>query len=232
MALWAAIGRQLRHPSGLTGRAVGRLMRLLNARPNALAVAALDIQAADEVLELGCGPGDAVRLTAARVACGRIHAIDQSEIMLAQTRSLNREAVRSGRVRLYRTRFEALPFASGSMDKILAVNVAYFWRDGRRVLAETRRVLRADGVLSIYVTEASIMRRWKFAGSDTHRLFDRSELANLLRSGGFCPQRTVISSVRVMRRITGLIATVRKASDPRRAPRAERDGLTACGGAP
>jgi len=104
--------------------------------------------------------------------------------------------------------------------------VAYFWRDGRRVLAEARRVLRDDGAMSIYVTEAAAMRRWKFANPETHRLFDRVALADLLCSGGFCPRRTSISGIRLMRGVTGLIATVRKGGDACGASQAERDRLT------
>src|SRR5487761_1391728 len=98
MTLWTTIGRQLRHPSGPVGWMVGRLMPLLNARPNALAIAALEIDAADEILELGCGPGHGVRRMAALAPRGRVHALDPSSPMLAQARARDRHAIGSGRV--------------------------------------------------------------------------------------------------------------------------------------
>jgi ubiquinone/menaquinone biosynthesis C-methylase UbiE len=207
MSFWAAVGRQLRHPSGPAGWALGGLMVAANARPNALAVAALDIRATDQVLELGCGPGHAVRLIARRVSRGGVHAIDRSEAMLALARGLNRRAVRDGRVRFYQGQFEQLPFADCVFDKILAANVAYFWHDAERVLREVRRVLRPDGLLSVYVTDADTMRRWKFADPQTHRLYDRDTLADALARGGFCAQRVLVESVRLLPGMTGLIAT-------------------------
>ena len=78
-------------------------------------------------------------------------------------------------------RAELLPFANGSVDKILAVNVAYFWCKPAAVL----RVLRPGGGVSIYVTDASAMRRWPFADLATHRLFDRAALERVLRHSDF-----------------------------------------------
>lgn len=69
--------------------------------------------------------------------------------MLAQARARNRRAIRAGRVRLYRGRCEQLPLASRSIDKVLAVNVAYFWHDAEAAPREVRRVLRPGGLLSV-----------------------------------------------------------------------------------
>ncbi len=184
LMIWSAIGCQLRHPTGAFGWTVGHFMRFLNARSNASAIAALALQGDEDILELGCGPGHAIRLMAAQAPRSVIHAIDQSATMLAQSRSRNWATIQSGRVHLYQGRFEELPLRSHSIDKILAVNVAYFWRDPQRVLREARRVLRPGGTLSIYVTDSSTMRRWKFADAKTHRLFDRDGLAGMLQHGG------------------------------------------------
>ena len=182
-------------------------MRVVNARPNALAVAALKLRPTDAVLELGCGPGDAIYMIAKQVRRGTIHAIDPSAAMLAQVRARNRRACGAGRVCLYRAKVEELPFASGTMDKILAVNVAYFWRDPTAALREIRRVLRPAGILSIYVTDASAMRHWPIASAETHHLFDRAELERALRDSGFRDETVSIATVCITRRIAGLIAT-------------------------
>ncbi len=209
MTIWTAIGGQLRAPSGFFGRAAGHVMRVVNARPNALAIAAMRLQPGDEILELGCGPGHAIRLMAAQAPQGRIHAIDRSAVMLAQTLSRNRAAVHSGRVRLYHAPFERLPLARRSVDKVLAVNVAYFWDDLPAVLGEIDRVLRPGGLLSLYLTDAATMQRWPFADRQTHRLFDHAELSIALR-GGFPHGSIDVRAVCVIPGITGLVATAEK----------------------
>ena len=127
--------------------------------------------------------------------------------MLAQAHARNRRAVRSGRVRLYRSRWQELPLGDHSIDKMLAVNVAYFWHDADAVLREVRRVLRPGGLLCLYVTDAAAMRRWRFADPQTHRLFDRDALAGMLRSGGFEDEAVAITPVRVVPGVMGLVAT-------------------------
>ncbi len=194
-------------PAGAAGCLAGRIMRCVNARPNAVAVAALGLSPSDRVIELGCGPGHALRLIAARVAGGSATGIDRSATMLRQAAAHNRAALRAGRVRLCRARFESLPFPDGAFDKALAVNVAYFWHEPAPILAELRRVLRPGGRLALYVTDDATMRRWPFAGPDTHRHFDPVRLAAMLSAGGFGDPDPTIVPVRIARGIAGLVAT-------------------------
>lgn len=58
---WQGVGAQLRNPSGLAGRMAGSFMGFANAKPNALALAALDLRDGESLIELGCGPGHALR---------------------------------------------------------------------------------------------------------------------------------------------------------------------------
>ena len=181
-------------------------MRWGNARPNALAVSALGIRPSDRMIELGCGPGHALSLVAALVADGNATGIDRSAVMLDQAAVRNQADLQSGRVRLCQASFNSLPFAAGGFDKALAVNVAYFWQEPAPILAELRRVLRPGGRLVIYVTDETTMRRWPFAGPDTHRHFDPVQLAAMLAAGGF-DDPSAIAPVQIARGIAGLIAT-------------------------
>ena len=55
-----------------------------------------------------------------------------------------------------------LPFENASFDKILAVNVIYFWRDAAAVVKEIRRVLRPGG----HLLYADFRGRSEFPGWD------------------------------------------------------------------
>jgi ubiquinone/menaquinone biosynthesis C-methylase UbiE len=207
MSIWHTIGRQLKNPSGLTGRVIGRAMSIANARPNQLAVNALRIDPCDTVLELGFGPGHAIHAMATQAFAGMVYGIDQSPVMLAQAYRRNRQAIREGRVVLSQAEFDRLPFPHSSIDKLLAVNVIYFWKDAPSTLSEIRRVLRPGGRVSIYATDATTMRYWKFAGPDTHRLYDAAELSAALQQAGFEKTRILVRTVRVHGRVPGLLAT-------------------------
>jgi SAM-dependent methyltransferase len=206
--LWRGIGEQLRHPSGLPGRIVGSLMGFANAKPNALAIATLNLRDGESVIELGCGPGHALqallRLPRLKQAIG----LDWSETMLAQAARRNRAALKFGRLKLARGDFAELPFADESADAVLAVNVIYFMSESS--VSEARRVLRPGGRLVVYATHGSTMRHWPFASRHSHQLFDSKRLAALLAEIGFARESIHIEDVDAGFGVKGLLAVATK----------------------
>lgn len=189
---------------------MGNVMRVINRRPNSLAIDALDIAPGDSVLELGCGPGAALKAMSRLAPRGVVHGLDQSATMLIQAARNNETAVGINRVILHQACFEKIPLPDASIDKVLAVNVIYFWVDLPAIAAEIRRVLRPGGIVAIYATDSSAMKSWKFAGPDTHRLFDAAALAACLRDGGFGDFDMKVTSVRAGLGVPGLIARIRR----------------------
>ncbi len=200
--MWHAFARQLAHPRGISGWAVGKLMKRANRQPTQLAVDALDIQSGDEVLDLGCGAGQAMALMVPLAGHGRVYGVDQSAAMVAEAIRSNRK----GHVSVRQGAFEQLPFPDASFDKILASNVMYFWHDSRLVLREVSRVLKPGGRLAIYLTDAATMQGWKIAGAGTHRLFGPEAVRIALEEGGFCGEAISVTPVAITGGITGLIA--------------------------
>lgn len=207
-SLWHHIGTQFRNPSGRAGALMGGAMRVINRAPNRLAVEALEVGPHDRVLELGCGPGEALAAIARLAPQGTLQGVDLSDVMLRQAARRNAAAIAQRRVTLHRASFEALPLADASIDRVLAVNVVYFWYDPHAVLTEIRRVLAPGGRLVLYATDASAMRHWRFASAETHRLFDTESLTDCLRTGPFAGCRIAVSAVELQLGIVGLIATI------------------------
>jgi ubiquinone/menaquinone biosynthesis C-methylase UbiE len=207
------LAAQLRNPHGAAGRLAGAVMRLVNRQPNSLALQALDLRGAQDVLELGFGPGESIRALARLSPGGTIYGVDQSSTMLAQASARNRAAILNGRIQLSRGQFDKTGLPDQCVDRILAVNVAYFWSDGPSVLAELDRVLRPGGRISIFVTDASTMSNWKFTASGHHRLFSASQLTQLLADGPFEESRISVMKAPLRLGISGLVAVIDKASD-------------------
>ena len=92
--------RMFGHPEGVLGRLGGIIM----ARTNHLAakeiIGLLDVRAADQVLEVGFGPGVGIKLLAERVTDGCVAGIDSSREMVAQATARNSDAVAGGRIDL------------------------------------------------------------------------------------------------------------------------------------
>jgi SAM-dependent methyltransferase len=142
---------QFHQPRGLGGRLAGWTMatRASNRDRNVWVVSLLDIAPTDRVLEIGFGPGVAIREAASRAVDGAVCGVDHSEVMLHQARRRNAEAVRAGRVDLRLGTADRLPTFDDQFDKILAVNSMGFWNDPDRCLESLRTMLRSDGRIAI-----------------------------------------------------------------------------------
>jgi len=206
--VWHGIGAQLRKPSGLGGRIAGGVMAFANAKPNALAVAALGLRDGESLLELGCGAGRALHALLRSAVLAQAIGLDWSEVMLARAADRNRIAIETGRLALIRGDFSALPFKAESTDAILAVNVVYFM--GSSTACEAHRVLRPGGRVVLYASDRSVMRSWPFAGPDTHRLFNQDELTALLLEAGFAADGIRIDIVDAGLGVKGLLAKAHK----------------------
>lgn len=209
--VWHAFGLQLQHPAGLAGSIVGWLMGLINDEPNRLAIDALELGPGDAVLELGFGPGRGLRTIAAQTR-GPIYGVDHSVRMLHQAKELNETAVARGRMMLVHGPFSPLPWIDGTFDKILLVNVVYFFDTAGQDIAEVYRVLRPGGRVVIYATSRDTMRSWPFAGPETHRTFGAQDLAELLEGAGFSPSHTTMKHVELAFGVKGLIAVADKSA--------------------
>ncbi len=92
----------------------------------AWAIEILDLSPTDRVLEIGCGPGVAASLVAARLTEGSMTAIDRSPTAIARTRDRNAVHLESGRLTLQHATLAE--FGGGQpFDKAFAVEVNVFW---------------------------------------------------------------------------------------------------------
>ena len=185
-------------------------MAMANDEPNMLAIDALDPRPGETVLELGFGPGWGLRTVAARTRGARVFGVDQSAKMVEQATRMNEIAVSRGRMVLVQGPFSPLPWIDQMFDKVLLVNVVYFFDFDGHDMSEVYRVLRSGGRAVIYVTSRETMTKWPFAGAETHRLYDHDELLNLLEGGGFQRSDIQIECCHLSLGVKGLLATAVK----------------------
>ena len=175
------IRAQFGRPTGVPGRMAGWVMahRVSNRRRNAWAVSLLEVQRDDRVLEIGFGPGIAIRELSRRAPDGRVCGVDHSEVMVRQATRRNADAVRDGRVELRLGRTENLPAFEAPFDKILAVNALQFSDQPVDGLRQLRRVLRPGGRIAI-----AFQPRGPGA-TDEAATAEGDKLATALRDAGF-----------------------------------------------
>ena len=124
-------------------------LRPSNRKRNAWAVSLMDVQPSDRVLEIGFGPGIAVREIARRATHGEVVGIDRSAVMRAQAARRNAAAIRAGHVSLTVASVEDPPAFDRTFDKILAVNNMGMWAEPALRLKQLAGLLRSGGLIAI-----------------------------------------------------------------------------------
>ena len=97
-------------------------------------------QPGDRVVDVGCGPGTAIR-HAARLGA-TVTGVDPAPVMLRLARRLTRAR---DRITLRQGTAEALPLPDGSATVLWSIATVHHWSDLDRGLGEIGRVLEAGG---------------------------------------------------------------------------------------
>ena len=139
------------------------MMNLRNLSMILGALAQLDLQAGNRVLELGAGDGGLLGYLLSRAPELQYIGLDISETMVAQARAFNAPFIQAGLADHVLYDGTRLPLADASFDRALAVNTVYFWADMPTMLAELARVLKPGGRLCLTFAEKAFMQRLPFA---------------------------------------------------------------------
>jgi ubiquinone/menaquinone biosynthesis C-methylase UbiE len=130
------------HPgfAGLTGLLAGLAMIVAGSTAAQLVADLAAVSDADKVVDVGCGPGSAVREAARRGA--RVIGVDPAPVMLRLARALTRD--RPG-ISWAEGTAEDLRLRGGSATVVWSLATIHHWSDVTAGLAEVKRVLRAGG---------------------------------------------------------------------------------------
>ena len=213
-SLREAFVRQFGRPSGLLGAVASLIMqaRPSNRERNARTLSLLDIQPADRVLELGFGPGLAVRRAAELASRGQVFGIDHSELMLQQASRRNAKAIEEGRVHLRLGTAERLPDFGARFDKAFAVNVYMFWKEPVPVLRAVREAMNPGATVALTLQP----RRRGATDEDTAIAAER--MATSLRDAGYANVRVEILRMKPVSAACALAEAPASCSSPQPSP--------------
>jgi ubiquinone/menaquinone biosynthesis C-methylase UbiE len=176
---------QARHPAArITGRAwqiITALSMTAGRGPLARAVAdAAELTPADRVVDIGCGPGTAVRHAARRAATATGIDPDPDMLRLAHWSTAIR---RSPDVSWLQGAAEKLPLPDGQATVAWAISSAHHWEDRDAGISEAWRILAPGGRLLL----AERLARPGARGHAAHGLTrdQAADLARQLTAAGF-----------------------------------------------
>ena len=185
MALKRLMGNQAANPRGLFGRFMGRMMTKSNMASNKWVVSLMNLEPDDTVLEIGFGPGTALRDILEITTNGKTAGIDISKLMVDQAKQLNKKAVSEGRLDLRQGEAAAMPWDANSFDKVFAVNVVYLWPNLSTVFNEILRVLKPNGRVVLYLAPIEMMDALGFSNLEAFTIHSQEDVLNACRKAGF-----------------------------------------------
>ncbi|HXX62376.1 MAG TPA: class I SAM-dependent methyltransferase [Bacteroidota bacterium] len=151
MDLWNHVVEIFGRPTGIPGKIAGLIManRPSNLERNSWALSLLKIQPTDRVLEVGFGPGVAIRRSSELATKGMVWGIDHSVVMFRQAYKRNQKAIGQGRVKLFLGTTTNVPPMVGPIDKVFSVNVYQFWNSPEENLKELYSRMAPGGKIAV-----------------------------------------------------------------------------------
>jgi SAM-dependent methyltransferase len=178
------------HPGRIAEVLTALSMTVGRGRAARLVADAAGLAADDRVVDIGCGPGTAVRQAARR--CAGATGVDPSPAMLRLARRIS--TLRRARdVRWLEGSAEALPLPAAAVSVAWALSSVHHWSDRDAGVREIHRVLAPSG--RVLLGERLVEPGAHGHGAHGLSREGADELAGLLTSAGFADVRTEVRSV-------------------------------------
>ncbi|MGE5680264.1 MAG: class I SAM-dependent methyltransferase [Bacillota bacterium] len=151
--MFHTLQKQLKKPSGLLGIIVAKMMERRNRKYYYKVIQEMEIRNGDKILEIGYGPGDGIELFARNYDC-QITGIDFSELMYKKASERNKKYIDSGKVHLKYGDLLNADLGIEKFDKVVCLNVVYFWNDLNEAFKKIISLLNDGGMYFIYMASA------------------------------------------------------------------------------
>ncbi len=148
MSLRSIIVGQFKRPHGLLGILAGLIMakRQSNRKRNLWTVDLLAPETDHRVLEIGCGPGLALKACADKVSGGIVVGIDHSRVMVRQARHRLAREIAAGRADIRLCSLSDVALEPDAYDRVYSLNVVQFFPDMQDDFRQIHRCLVEHGM--------------------------------------------------------------------------------------
>ncbi len=144
------------------------------------AIAMLDLEPDDRVLDVGCGTGFGTQGLLEHVDV--VHGLDQSEHQLERA---YRKFGKCGSVRFYRGDAEQLPFRDDSFDVVWSSGSIEYWPNPIEALVELRRVARPGGGVLVVGPDAPKTTLFQKLADAIMLFYDEEEATRMFAEAGY-----------------------------------------------
>lgn len=145
-----SMAKQFEKPRGLLGKLAGTIMFFENRKINKWSIKKLQVNKNDRILEIGFGPGYAIRTLMSNYRGIEVDGIDLSAKMKAEAMKRNKEWIETGKVQL--TVGDVADFQPDHCyNRIISVNNYPLWDRPHTSLEHLYRLLKQGGRIVLTV---------------------------------------------------------------------------------
>ncbi len=178
-----SIAAQLRQPDGEMGLEIAARMNQGNAFMNRFAIEQLQLSGNETLLEIGSGNCLFAKELLTKHANLRYRGVDYSDLMILEAKKMIKEFIQEGRASMHHTSIADLPFPDETCDKILGVNVIYFWDAPEVELKELGRVLRPGGHIVLGMRAKETMEQLPVTKYNFN-LYSKADISTFVEKAG------------------------------------------------
>ncbi|WP_020406595.1 class I SAM-dependent methyltransferase [Hahella ganghwensis] len=148
MSLRSVIVNQFKQPHGILGHVAGFIMaqRPSNRERNKWTVNLLALEPHHEILEIGCGPGLALKECTKTVTTGRVIGIDYSNVMVGQAQRRLSPEIKKGNTEVRLACLDQLTRELSGFDRVFSLNVVQFFPDLEEAFKQIYACLDINGM--------------------------------------------------------------------------------------
>lgn len=195
MSLNTFVAQQFRKPTGFWGKLAVRAMMKGNRSAISWAIEASEIGPDDTVLEIGFGHGISFEMIA-ELTSKKMYGLDFSADMVTMATERNAKLIGDNRLELRCGDIANTTFDKNFIDKIIAVNVVYFWKDPQKELTTIKNILKPGGRAVFYLTDKSTLDNLAFTTAEVFTKYSGQEFAAQVRSAGFATAEVRTKSIK------------------------------------
>jgi SAM-dependent methyltransferase len=145
----------------------------------------MQIEATDNILDVGCGAGWLSRILAPRVPQGRVVGMDISDEMIHRAREAS---VKNENLVFVVGAVDEIPWEANFFQRVISVESSYYWPDPAKGVREIHRVLAEGGsawILINYYRDNPHSHQWGEKLAVPTHLLSAEEWKDMFRAAGF-----------------------------------------------
>ncbi|WP_394173462.1 class I SAM-dependent methyltransferase [Guptibacillus hwajinpoensis] len=173
------IDGQYGNPKGWLGSFIGEKMVRQHRIETVWTIKQLHLQKDENVLEIGCGAGYAMKLLLSTLNVDKVIGLDLSKTLIQSATIRNKKEIKNERAQVVFGNVHNLPFKDNKFSKVVSIHSIYFWDDLALAVAEIHRVLTPDGSVVITLCNGKKGEMWEGINTMIHyKLIPLMEEAN------------------------------------------------------